>query len=85
MSTCLDTWLPAYDDVSLMPAWLSNDPQRTGARSQFGERSWPLQQRVEHAARRPSRMILSGVENGNEQFKQSPLCIHSAIEADPFR
>jgi hypothetical protein len=75
MSTRLDTWLPAYDDVSLMPAWLSKTLSDL-------VRSRSLASNSDHSSKelrtppgdRP--LILSGVENGTDQFKQSPLCIH---------
>ena len=75
MTTSLDTWLPVYDDVSLMPRWLSktlSDLVRsrvvaTDSIRRGNELSMPLTSRP---------IILSGVETGNEQFKANPLCIH---------
>jgi hypothetical protein len=79
MSTRLDTWLPAYDDVSLMPAWLSKTMSDL-------VRSRSLASNSDHSSKelrtppgdRP--LILSGVENGTDQFKQSPLCIHLQLK-----
>ena len=83
MAASLDTWLMAYDDVGLMPGWLSmtlSDLVRsrvvaTDSIHRGKELSMPL-------ASRP--IILSGVENGNEQFRPSPLCIHLELRSILF-
>jgi hypothetical protein len=83
MATSLDTWLPVYDDVTLMPRWLSmalSDVVRsrvmaTDSTHRGKELSMPLTSRP---------IILSGIENGNEQFKPSPLCIHLELRSILF-
>jgi hypothetical protein len=83
MATSHDTWLPVYDDVSLMPRWLSktlSDLVRsrvmaTDSIHRGKELSMPLTSRP---------IILSGIENGNEQFKPSPLCIHLELRSILF-
>ena len=79
----VDTWLPVYDDVSLMPRWLSkamSDLVRsrvvaTDSIHRGKELSMPLTSRP---------IILGRVENGNEQFKPSPLCIHLELRSILF-
>ena len=81
MSTCLDTWLPVYDNVSTMPAWLSttlSDLVRSRSVANHSRRSGNDQ--TMPLATRP--LILCGVENGNDHFKASPLCIH--VELRPI-
>jgi hypothetical protein len=75
MSTFLDTWLPAYDDVSLMPTWLSMSlSELVRSRSLASDSVRPSKDWSMPLATRP--VILSGVEDGTEQFKPSALCIH---------
>ena len=75
ISTCLDTWLPAYDDVSLMPAWLSKTLSELVRSRSFASGTDHSTKQI-HTAVGDRPLILSGVENGTDQFKQSPLCIH---------
>lgn len=75
MATWLDTWLPAYDDVSLMSPWLSKSlSELVRGRSLAIDTVHSASKLTSQLGDRP--VILSGVENGTEQFKQGPLCIH---------
>ena len=77
MLTCLDTWLPTYDDVSLMPGWLSNtlsDMVRSRSFANDSVRSIKDKELSMPLATRP--LILSGIEGCIELFKPSPFCIH---------
>ncbi len=75
MSTCLDTWLPAYDDVSLMPTWLARTlSELVRSRSLASDTDRSGKELNTLLGDRP--LILSGVENGTDLFKQGRLCIH---------
>jgi hypothetical protein len=75
ISTWLDTWLPAYDDVGLMSPWLSKSlSELVRGRSSSIETKHSARKLTTTLGDRP--LILSGVENVTDQFKQGPLCIH---------
>jgi hypothetical protein len=75
MSTWLDTWLPAYDDVSLMSPWLSKSlSELVRGRGLAIDTVATARKGTTTLCDRP--MILSGVESVTDQFKQGPLCIH---------
>jgi hypothetical protein len=77
ISTWLDTWLPAYDDVSLMAPWLSKSLSEL-VRGRVTDTVHSARKLTTTLGDRP--MILSGVENDTDQFKQGPLCIHLQLK-----
>jgi hypothetical protein len=75
VSTWLDTWLPAYDDVSLMSPWLSRSlSELVRGRSSTIETVHSARKLTSTLGDRP--LILSGVDSITDQFRQGPLCIH---------